>query len=144
MFGGGKKLVIHNFCHVNGFSLGSIHVNVSFCDHPVVDGGLGGRGELGVVALLVILLVHDKAQNIVDPLLHIIRDREEDHDELITESLEISVGGLSPNGVEYVKPCCKQQLDFFQLHGGEGGHSVGSKAEVITQGRGREKYYGLI
>ena len=40
---------------------------------------------------------------------------------------------MPQNGVKYAKTFCKQQLDFFQIHGGERGSGVGSKSEAITQ-----------
>ena len=75
MFGGGKELVIRNFGCVNGFGLGSSHVSGVVWYRLVVDGMLDGCGKLGAIVLLVILLIRDKAQQIVDSLLHIVRER---------------------------------------------------------------------
>ena len=69
-------MVIRNFGCVNGFVLGSIHVSHVVWYRLVVDSRLGGCGELGAIVLLVIHLIRDKeAQQIVDYLLHIVRER---------------------------------------------------------------------
>ena len=60
MFGGGEELVTRNFGCVNGFGLGSSHVSGVVWYRLVLDGRLGGRGELGAIVLLVILLIRDK------------------------------------------------------------------------------------
>ena len=54
-----EGLVIHNLGCVYGLGLGSIHISGNIWDYFVVDGRLGGRGELGAIALIVILLTHD-------------------------------------------------------------------------------------
>ena len=61
---------------------------------------------------------------------------EEDLRELFVDLREVSIGRLPQNGVKYFEPWCKQQLDFFRIHGGERGRGVDSKAEAITQERG--------
>ena len=68
-------MVIRNFGRVNGFGLGSSHVSGVVWYRLVIDGRFGGRGELGSIVLLVILLILDKVQQIVDSLIHIVRGR---------------------------------------------------------------------
>ena len=68
-------MVIRNFGCVNGFGFGLSHVSGVIWYRLVVDGMLGGCGELGVIVLLVILLIRDKAQQILDSLLLIVRER---------------------------------------------------------------------
>ena len=58
---------------MNGLDLGSSHISGIVWDHNVVDGELGGSGEIGAIDPLVILLIHDEARQIVDSLLHIVR-----------------------------------------------------------------------
>ena len=60
-----------------GFSLGSNRICGVVQNRLIVDGQLGGNGELGAIAMLLVILVHDKAHQIVNPLTHIVREREE-------------------------------------------------------------------
>ena len=74
-FGGGKELVIRNFGCGHGFGLGLSHISGVICYRLVVDGMPCGCGGLGAIVLLVILLICDKAQHILDSLIHIVRER---------------------------------------------------------------------
>ena len=67
-------MVNRNFGRVNEFILGigSSHVSGVVWDSLIVDDGLGGSGELGEIALLAIILIHDKSQHIVDSLIRIV------------------------------------------------------------------------
>ena len=82
VFGGGKEYGIRNFVLVNGFSLGSYHIRVVVRNRIIVDGRLGGRGEIDVIAMLLVVLVPDKSHQIVNHLLHIVHEREEDSCEI--------------------------------------------------------------
>ena len=95
---------------MNGFSLGLYHIRGIVRDRLIVDGRLGGRGEIESIEMLVVVLVQDDAHQIVNPLLHIVQEREEDSHELLADSREVSVGWLPRNGVKYVETCCKQRL----------------------------------
>ena len=86
--------------------------------------------------MLVVVLVQNKAHHIVNPLFHIVREREEDCREIFVESCEVSVGWLPLNEVKYINPFWKNLMGFLHIHGRERGRGVGRKAEAITQGRG--------
>ena len=79
---------------MNSFSLGSNHIRGVVHNRLIVDGRLGGRGGLSEIVLLVIALVHDETHQIVNPLLHIVQEREEDFCELFAELREVSVGWM--------------------------------------------------
>ena len=51
--------------------------------------------------MLVVILVQEEAHHIVNPILHIVREREEYHRELFLELREISISRLPRNGVKY-------------------------------------------
>ena len=118
---------------MDSFILGSYQICGVFWDRLVVDSRLGGNGGLGSVLIRVAVLVQDKFHQIVNPLLNIVRDREEDFRELFVESYEVSVGWLPQKGFKYIEPCCKQRLVLFRIHGVERGRGVGRKSEAITQ-----------
>ena len=63
---------------MDGLYLGSNHICGVVCNILVVKGRLGGRGELGAIAHLVVAIVRDEAYTVVDSLLRILRDRDED------------------------------------------------------------------
>ena len=134
MFGGGKELAIHNFGRMNGLCLGPNHICGVVRNNLVVNGRIGGRVELGVITQLLVILVHDKAHQVVDYLLHIVRESEEYCYEIFADLCEVSVGWLPRNGVKHIELCCKQRLELSRIHGRERGHVVGSKADEITQG----------
>ena len=58
---------------MNGFCLGLRHVSGVIWYRLAVDVMIGGSGELGAIVLLVILLIREKAQQVVDSLLRIVR-----------------------------------------------------------------------
>ena len=77
MFVNGEDLVIRYFGRMDGLCLGSNHICGVVWNILVVNGRLGGRGKLGNIAHLVVLLVHYEAHQVVDSLLHIVREKEE-------------------------------------------------------------------
>ena len=86
---------------MNSFSLGLDHICGVVRNCLIVDGRIGGRGKLGVIMLLVVILVHEEAHQIVNPLLRIVREREEDFRELFVESRVVSVSQEPQNGVKW-------------------------------------------
>ena len=63
--------------------------------------------------MLVVILVQEEAHQVVNPLLQIVREREEYHRELFLELREISISRLPQNGVKYFDTYYKQGLDLF-------------------------------
>ena len=85
-------MVICNFGCMNGLCLGSNQICGVVWNILVINGRLGGSGELGTIAHLVVVLLHDEAHQAVDSVLHILHDRKEDRFELFMESRDVSVG----------------------------------------------------
>ena len=73
---------------MNGLCLGLKHIHGVVRTILVVNGRLGGCGELGTIAHFVVILVHDEAHQVVDFLLHIARERAEDICEIFADSHE--------------------------------------------------------
>ena len=73
MFVNGEDLVIRYFGRMDGLCLGSHHIFVVVWNILFVNNRLGGCYKLGAVVHLLVILVHDEAHQVVDPLLHIIQ-----------------------------------------------------------------------
>ena len=106
-FSGGEELVIRNFGRIDGLFLALNHICGVVLNFFVVNGRPSGIGKLGTIGHRVFSLAHDEAHQIMDALLHIVRERKEDQCYLFVNSIEFSVSWLPRNGVKYVDSCCK-------------------------------------
>ena len=106
-FSGGEELVIRNFGRIDGLFLALNHICGVVLNFFVVNGRPGGLGKLGTIAHFLVNLIYDEAHQIMDALLHIVRERGEDQCELFAKLCEVSVGWFPQNGIKYVESYCK-------------------------------------